>query len=171
MSKISEYKIRVTWLLVGLGGSLLIARTINGFEEVLKENVTLAAFIPLIVYMSDAVGTQMESIIVRELKDKQSFDLMKFFRFQFAVTLPIAITIAIISIIAISLIYQDMRLGVVIGVSLIGSILSSLLTGVFMPYWFWRFHEDPAEASGPIATVIQDFLSVLAFFLIAQGIY
>lgn len=58
---------RLPWLLVGLVGGVLIAGIIGRFEATLQEHLVLAAFIPLVVYMAGAVGTQMEAFIIRDL--------------------------------------------------------------------------------------------------------
>jgi magnesium transporter len=164
-----EIKTRISWLLFGLALSLGIAEVIKGFEDTLAENLILASFIPLVVYMSDAVGTQMESIIIRELNKKGKFNFSIFLRQQIAIVLVVALVVGIVGGVAVALLNGSPDLGVVIGGSLIGSIVSSLITGSVLPYLFWKSHNDPAEASGPVATAIQDFLSVVIFFLIAQA--
>jgi len=163
-----EIRTRLTWLTIGLVASLLIARLIHSFEEVLSHNIILASFIPLIVYMSDAVGTQMEAIIIRELNQKKKFHFGIFFRKQIVIIIPVGAIIAAVAAIALYFWQHNAELSYVIGISLFAGIISSILTGAIMPYLFWRLHEDPAEASGPVATVIQDFLSVLVFFSVAQ---
>lgn len=163
-----EIKTRVTWLLIGLVLSLCIAQVIKGFETTLTENLILASFIPLVVYMSDAVGTQMEAIIIRELNKKQKFHFTKFFHQQVIIVVSIAVIIGIVACAGVSFLNHSFNLGVVVGLSLIGGILSSLVTGTLLPYFFWKLHNDPAEASGPIATALQDLMSILIFFLIAQ---
>ena len=168
MSYIKEIKTRLLWLGIGLAASLLIANLINTFEDVLQQNIILAAFIPLIVYMSDAVGTQMESIIIRELNAKRKFNFRSFMSRQFKIVLPVAIIIAVVSAVILFFWQKDINLAYVVGIALFTGILSSLITGAVLPYIFWRLHEDPAEASGPIATVLQDFLSVLVFFSVAH---
>ncbi len=170
MNYAKEIKTRIVWLLIGLLLSLGIAQVIQGFETTLQENLILATFIPLIVYMSDAVGTQMEAIIIRDLNKKGKFDFNKFLRQQAIIVVVVALVIGTIGGVIVAVHDHSTALGLVIGISLIGGILSSLLTGSIMPYIFWRLHKDPAEASGPIATVIQDLLSVLIFFLIAQAL-
>lgn len=165
-----EIKTRVKWLLIGLALSLIIAEVIKRFEGTLQENLVLATFIPLVVYMSDAVGTQMESIIIRELNKPGKFNFVKFFRQQIIIVVVVAVVVGLASGVVITLLNDSIGLGVVIGLSLLGSILSSLITGSLLPYFFWRMHEDPAEASGPVATVLQDFLSVVIFLVIARAI-
>jgi magnesium transporter len=58
---------RLPWLLVGLVGALLSADLVGAFEEQLKDGVALAFFIPGIVYLADAVGTQTETVVIRGL--------------------------------------------------------------------------------------------------------
>lgn len=168
MVNVKEIKTRLLWLGLGLAASLMIAHVITSFEEVLHENIILASFIPLIVYMSDAVGTQMEAMIIRELNRKAKFRFQQFFCRQLLVVFPVAVIISAVSTGVLYLWHNDIRLSTVVGLSLFLGIMSSLVTGALMPYFFWRLHEDPAEASGPMATVLQDFLSVVIFFYIAQ---
>ncbi|MGZ9220215.1 MAG: CBS domain-containing protein, partial [Candidatus Binatia bacterium] len=58
---------RVPWLLVGLLGALLAADIVGAYEQQLQANVMLAFFIPGIVYLADAVGTQTETLVIRGL--------------------------------------------------------------------------------------------------------
>lgn len=58
---------RLPWLLVGLAGALLAAILVGVFEDALRRNVVLAFFVPGIVYMADAVGTQTETLVIRGL--------------------------------------------------------------------------------------------------------
>ena len=58
---------RLPWLLIGLVGAMIAALIVGGFEEDLHEQVILAFFVPGIVYMADAVGTQTETLVIRGL--------------------------------------------------------------------------------------------------------
>lgn len=159
---------RLPWLLIGLGGGLLAASVVNSFEETLSQNLILAAFIPLIVYMADAVGTQMEAFIIRDLAVNPNFSFVKYFLKQvFAVGLIgliISISLGIVSF----LLYGNSLISVVLGIALFFAILSSVFSGLIIPYLFGKLKLDPANASGPVATIIQDVLSVLVYFLIAS---
>ena len=67
-------RLRLPWLIIGLVGGTLASFLVSRFEEILSQNISLAFFLPLIVYMSDAVGTQTETIFVRNLaKGKVNF--------------------------------------------------------------------------------------------------
>ncbi len=58
---------RLPWLLVGLLGAMAATALVGGFERQLEANVLLAFFIPAVVYMADAVGTQTEAVLIRAL--------------------------------------------------------------------------------------------------------
>jgi magnesium transporter len=58
---------RLPWLLVGLAGAMASAAIVGAFEEQLEDNVLLAVFVPGVVYMADAVGTQTEALVIRGL--------------------------------------------------------------------------------------------------------
>jgi len=155
---------------MGLVGSLLIAQLISNFEDTLRENLILASFIPLVVYISDAVGTQMESIIIRTLSTEKHFDIKTFFSNQFLLTFTVGLTLSIIAGVGVFIFFDGISLAITVSLGLLGGIISSLFSGIIIPYYFWKFHQDPAEASGPIATVIQDFISIFVFFLVASVI-
>jgi magnesium transporter len=56
---------KLPWLLLGLAGAMVAAAIVGSFEEQLQEEVLLALFVPGVVYMADAVGTQTEAVIIR----------------------------------------------------------------------------------------------------------
>jgi magnesium transporter len=55
------------WLFLGLLGAIIAADIVGAFERRLEEHVLLAFFIPGIVYLADAVGTQTEALVIRGL--------------------------------------------------------------------------------------------------------
>lgn len=70
---------RLPWLIFGLIGGLATSVVVSRFEKALEGDIRLAFFIPIIVYMSDAVGTQTETICVRHLGRKAE-NFWKYFR-------------------------------------------------------------------------------------------
>lgn len=63
----AQVRARLPWLMVGLAGGFLAGGVASAFEASLKNEVSLAFFLPLVVYMADAVGTQTETVLVRRL--------------------------------------------------------------------------------------------------------
>jgi len=148
-------RIRFGWLLLGLIVSLFISKYIHQFEEVLQENILVVTFIPLVVYLADAIGTQMESIIIRTCSRDIRFNFSKFFYKQMLIVLVLGILLGGLGILGSYLMYSEITVSLGLGFAIFIAAVSALITGTIIPYLFWKLHKDPAEASGPIATVIQ----------------
>lgn len=161
-------KHRLPWLLIGLAGGLLAAKIVEYFENTLEQNIILATFIPLIVYMADAAKTQMEIFIIRDLATNPELKFKKYFLKQLIVILSLALITSAILAIAGKFLYQDVKVTMILGVGLFCAILSSVFSGLIIPYLFSKIKVDPANASGPIATIIQDISSIVIYFLVAS---
>lgn len=164
---LSSLRHRLPWLLVGLAGGVLAARIIGLFESTLSENLVLAAFIPLIVYMSDAVRTQMEAYIIRDLAFDAGLPFLRYFCRQLLVVTGLGALLSLVLGVSYAAIGGDKPIAVVLSVSLLFAVISSVSTGVVVPYVFSRMKLDPADASGPVATILQDMLSIVIYFGIA----
>ena len=160
---------RLPWLILGLLGGLLAAQIITNFEEILSRNLLLASFIPLVVYISDAVGTQMESFVIRDIAiHKGGIHFVKYFSKQFLIVTIMGVLLAA-GLYGVTLfIHGNPNLSLAITLSMFFAIESSIFTGIILPVLFRRVRLDPANASGPIATIIQDILSVTIYFLVAS---
>lgn len=163
----TSLKHRLPWLLAGLLGGIATAGIITGFEKTLEQNLVLAIFIPLIVYMADAIGNQMEAFVIRDLDKSVQFDFKKYIGKQLEVVGLIALILSVIIFIFSLISFYSMKLSFVIAVGLFCASISSVITGVMIPFIFSKLKLDPADASGPIATIIQDFSSLLIYFTIA----
>jgi magnesium transporter len=168
ISIFKSLKHRLPWLILGLLGGILSAKIVENFENTLSTNLILAAFIPLIVYMADAVGTQMEAFIIRDLAINKDLNFVSYFIKQTSIIILIAFISSLCLLIINSLIYKNNWLAIVLSLSLFIAIASSTITGLMIPYIFNKFKLDPANASGPIATIIQDVLSIIIYFSIAN---
>ncbi len=167
LSLITSFRHRIPWLLLGLIGGIFAAKVIGAFDEVLSKNLVLASFIPLIVYMSGAVGMQMETYIIRDLAVEKDIPFLRYLLRNCAVVFFIGFLLSSLLLGAHGLITGDWYLSLVLGSSLFGAIFSSVFTGLLVPYVFSRFALDPADATGPVATILQDILSIVIYFSIA----
>ncbi len=158
---------RLPWLLLGLLGGVMAAEIVGLFEATLQENIILAAFIPLMMYMGGAVLAQTQAFFIRDLSLNPQLNFRKYFLKQLSVVLIIALSISIAMIIIGLLRYQDLAVISIIPVALGAIIFSTMITSLIIPYLFHRFKFDPADGSGPIATVLQDLMGVIIYFLIA----
>lgn len=158
---------RIPWLMLGLFGGLIAAKIVDLFEVTLQKNLILAAFIPLIVYMSDAVGTQMEAYIIRDLALDTSLPFRRYFFKHLSVVVVTGAILSVVLFLAAGIFISTWHMALVLSLSLFGAVFSSVLTGLIIPYVFSRMKLDPADASGPVATIIQDMMSIVIYFGIA----
>lgn len=168
LSIFQSFKHRFPWLFIGLLGGIAMSKIINVFEDTIEQNLILAAYIPLVVYMASAVGEQMRIFIVRDFAVHNNFDFYKYFFRHFCIVFLIGILSSITLYILNMLLYGDLEVGFVLSFALFMAILSSVFTGLIIPSLFEKIRIDPANASGPIATIMQDTISVVIYFSIAS---
>jgi magnesium transporter len=159
---------RLPWLVVGLLGSLLAAGFIHRFEATLEENLLLAAFIPLVVYVSSAVAEQTQAFAIRDLAINPALRFSPYLFRQAAVTFFLAVAVGLILFGLGTFFYGSLAFGLVLAASNFLAILSSVGTGFVFPYFSQKlFRIDPANAGGPVAQVVQDVSAVLIYFSVA----
>jgi magnesium transporter len=158
---------RAPWLLLGLAAAMAAAIIVAQFEQNLESNLALAFFIPSIVYIADAVGTQTETLVVRGLS--LGVSVRNVARKEVLTGLALGLALAILAWPAVA-IWQGPAVGFVVATSVL--IACTLASGVAMalPWAFSAFGLDPAFGSGPLATVIQDLLSLVIYFAVAAVI-
>lgn len=158
---------RLPWLIGGLGGGLIIANVVGVFEHVLKTNVLLAAFIPLVVYMGGAVSAQLVTFMIRDLALHGRLQLRMYAVKHVSVVTAMAFLLSVMLGAVSYLLYGDAIVSAVLSIALFFAVVSSVLTGLIIPYLFVKCKQDPANASGPMATILQDLLSVSIYLVIA----
>jgi len=159
---------RLPWLLVGLGGGTLAAFVVGYFEVLLAEYVILAAFIPLIVYLADAVGMQIQLIFIRRLTIDPKIAVGRYFRQEVQITFVIALVLSLIMAGVTSWWIGDQALVAVLSLAVLITTLAAMVIAVLLPWLFVKTGRDPAVASGPFGTVIIDILSLLIYFTVAS---
>lgn len=163
---ITQFNKRAPWLLGGLLGGLVAAYTVRQFESYLEAQILLAAFIPTIVYMADAVGSQTQTIFIRSLSLQHKLNLRKYITREINIVFLLAIVLGVFSYILGAIILQSLSLGLVLGISIFFTIIMASTIAVLLPLILSKLKIDPAIASGPFATVIRDILSLLIYFLV-----
>ncbi len=170
VSIFSSLKNRLPWLVIGLLGGFLMSKVIVSFETTLAQNLILASFIPLIVYIGSAAQTQIGYFIVRDLAFNPKLNFLAYTFRQFKITLLIGLGLSILVFLSTFIFYADFAIALVLALAVFLAILSSIITGVLIPFIFHRLKLDPASASGPIATIIQDLISILVYLLVAKSL-
>jgi magnesium transporter len=159
---------RLPWLLIGLLGSALSAWLVGGFEEELSADVRLAFFVPGIVYMADAVGTQTETLVIRGLSVGAS--LRKAFRLETVTGLAMGLLLGAVTFPTVWLVLGSVDLAAVVAISLLAACTVATVVAMALPWAMQRAGRDPAFGSGPLATVLQDLLSLVIYFGVALAI-
>lgn len=159
---------RLPWLVLGLAGAMASAVLLGGFERRLSEQVVLAFFLPAIVYMADAVGTQTETLAVRGLS--VGVPIRRVVGKELGTGLLIGVLIAIAFFGFSVLVWGDTRVSVVVSLSLWASCSVASVVALVLPWLLQRLGRDPAFGSGPLATVVQDLLSLVIYLSVAMAV-
>jgi magnesium transporter len=160
---------RMPWLALGLLGGMLAGGVASMFEESLKREVTLAFFLPLVVYMADAIGTQTETILVRRMVYGRVSLFNQLWR-EASLGLLIGLTIGAAAWLGLWLLDGRGHVAAVVALTILCSSIVATLIASLLPWLLDRLRFDPAMASGPVATVLQDLLSVAIYLGIATAI-
>jgi magnesium transporter len=159
-------RLRLPWLVLGLIFGIITTLFVGQFEKLLSQNVKLAFFIPVIVYMSDAVGTQTETIYVRNLAKKQ-INFFTYLSKEFVIGMVLGSIFGIASGVFAMVWLGTVEVALTVGLAMFVSILAASVISLITPTVLYREHTDPAVGAGPFTTVIQDFVTLLIYFAIA----
>ncbi len=161
---------RLPWLLIGMMGGLLGAKVIGIFD--LENNFELAFFIPLIAAMGGNVGVQSAAIVVQGLANdslKMENIFQKLLK-ELGVGLLNGIICSIIILGAAFSLGYSMELSLTVSISLLAVIVFAALFGTFVPLTLEKYKIDPALATGPFITTVNDVLGLFIYFMIGQAI-
>ena len=159
---------RIPWLLLGLAGALVAADILGAFERQLQANVILAFFIPGIVYLADAVGTQTEAVLIRGLSVGVSIG--RVLRSEVVTGLAIALTLAFVFYPLALWRWNGGGIAVAVSLAIFAACATASTVAMALPWLLQKMGTDPAFGSGPLATVIQDLLSIVIYLAIATAL-
>lgn len=160
---------RLPWLLIGLVGSIIATWVVARFEHELNTRVAIAFFVPGLVYLADAIGTQTEAVAVRGLSLSHA-KLSSLVSGELRTGLLIGLALGAITFPMVWLAFGDMHLGAAVAFALFCASAVATTIGLLLPWLLNRFGSDPAYGSGPLATVIQDLLSLIIYFAVVSNI-
>ena len=161
---------RLPWLLIGMIGGLLGAKVIGVFD--LENNFELAFFIPLIAAMGGNVGVQSAAIVVQGLANdslKMENIFQKLIK-ELGVGLLNGIICSVIILGAAFSLGYSMELSLTVSISLLAVIVFAAVFGTFIPLTLEKYKIDPALATGPFITTVNDVLGLFIYFWIGQAI-
>jgi magnesium transporter len=154
---------RLPWLIVGLLGSTVATFIVARFEGALAAKPALAFFVPGLVYLADAIGTQSEAVAVRGLSLSR-VRLGHLLGNELRTGLLIGAVLALLAFPMIWFAFGELRLAGAVAIALGGASVVASMLGLLLPWLLGRLGTDPAYGSGPLATIVQDVLSLLIYF-------
>lgn len=163
-------KSRIPWIVILLFLGTITGSLIGVFEETLESVVLLAAFIPMIMDTAGNVGTQSLAVAVRNLTIDDERDRDGFFQTvknELGAGMIMGLVAGIVIIGLVSVVYGNPVLAGIISISMFITISISTVIGTVIPTIITKFKIDPAVASGPFITTINDSLGLLIYFTIA----
>ena len=160
---------RLPWLVFLLFASLLAGVLVSYYEASFLEMPVLVAFIPMIMGLAGAGGSQSSTVIIRsmavgEIQTKQYY---KAFIKEFAISLICGMAMGLIIFLYGMTVYQDVILGFVLWLGLLATIIFAKTLGMILPVLAKRCRIDPALISSPLVTIIADIFGIFAYFTFA----
>ena len=162
---------RLPWLLVNLVMGVLIAYSIQPFEEIIQENGVLAVLMPMVALLGGNSGAQSLAVIIRAMAvgDLPRGRAWRAVRREFYVGLTNAASLAVLAGAAAWIVSGgDVKVGVVMGVGVGLNLIVAGLAGAGIPVVMRRMGLDPALASNIFLTLVTDLVGFGGFLLTAR---
>lgn len=158
---------RLPWLLLGLAGSMLATLIMSRFEGALAIDPAIAFFVPGLVYLADAIGTQTEAVAVRGLSLSHA-RMRTIIGGEARTGVLIGLVMGGLTFPAVWLVFGSVHLAVAVAVALVVAGGIATTVGLLLPWLLGRLGSDPAYGSGPMSTIIQDLLTLLTYFVVVS---
>ena len=155
-SVFSHAKNRIVWLLVLMLSASITGAIITRYEDAFSAIPLLVSFIPMLMDTGGNCGSQSSTLIIRglALNEIRFRDIFKVIFKEFRIALIVSVVLAFANGLRIFLVYHDMKLAVVIGLSLIATVILSKLIGCVLPLAAKKVHLDPAIMAAPLITTL-----------------
>lgn len=161
---------RIPWLLIGLLGGILGSRVVGGFIGIIGQHPELALFMGLIAAMGGNVGVQSSAIVVQSLASgamSLQNDWVKLLK-ELAVALLNATILSALLLAYNYAINADMALTLTVSSALFSVVIIASLFGSLIPLFLKRINVDPAVATGPFVTTMNDILGMFIYLTLGS---
>ena len=162
-------RIRLPWLLTCILGSLLTGFVIRNFEVTLATEIALVAFIPVIMSTGGNTGLQSSTIMVRRiaLGDISVYNVMGNILKEIRTALILGCVCGLVLMVIARIWRGDLFIGIIIGTSMFFAVSASCIVGLLVPILFKKIKIDPAVASGPLITTLNDMVGITIYLLLS----
>ncbi len=166
------FRKRIGWLLILIFVNLISAGVISSYEDYVKEFITLALFMPLVIASGGNCGSQSATLMVRAIStsDLELGDWFTAVSKETFVGLLLGAAMAVIAGIVSQLYGGDYHIAIIVGLSMISIVFVANTFGALLPFVLSRLKIDPAAASSPLITSLMDVLGLMIYFSIAVAI-
>lgn len=174
------FKKRAGWLAVLFVGEMLTASAMGHFEDEIAKAVVLALFVPLIISSGGNSGSQASTLVIRAmaLGELKLRDALKVAKRELLTGLALGGVLAILGLLRVTLwdvffgSYGEhaVRIGLVVGFSLIGVVMFGTFVGSMLPLFLRRMGFDPASASAPFVATLVDVTGLVIYFSVASAV-
>ena len=172
---IMSIKKRLPWLLVLLALGLVVSSVVGIFESVVSELTIVICFQSLILDMAGNAGTQALAVTIRVLMDENLTvkNKVELVAKEMKVAFSNGFILGLIAVLALSFyisvfkhvaLFSAVAVALCIGASLLVAMVISGAVGTVIPLFFKKIHIDPAVASGPLITTINDLVAVVTYY-------
>ncbi len=165
-------KARIPWLIIGMIGGLIGAQIIGLFD--IEKHYKLAFFIPLITAMAGNVGVQSSAIVVQSIASKKLRVDSWTKRFMKEFSVAIINGLICCTLVFIICYFFDNTtnnlpiIPIIVSISLLTVMIFAALFGTFTPLILNKYKIDPALATGPFITTMNDVIGLFIYFSIAE---
>ncbi len=165
-------KNRIIWLLVLMLSAAFTGTIIAQYETAFAAVPLLVSFIPMIMGTGGNCGSQSSTLIIRGLATDEIRlkDVFKVLWKEIRVSTLVGIILAIVNGIRIIIQYNNIQLAIVLGLTLIATVIISKILGCLLPMLAKKLKLDPAIMAAPLITTVVDVCSILIYFQIATNI-
>lgn len=161
---------RLPWLILLLFIGMLTATILNGFESTIEQVTALTYFMPMIAGMTGNTGTQALATVIQGITSGNISrgKMGNVLRREFVVAILIGVCCSLLVAVIATVWKGNLILGFVVGSSLLFTLIVGTMAGALIPLTLHMLRIDPAAASGPLITTLNDIFSITIYFSIAS---
>ena len=162
-------KNRLPWLITCMLGSIITGLVIQMFEVTLTQMIILVSFIPVITATGGNSGVQASTVVVRGIAmghmdfSKVGEEIWR----QFKIAVSLGVVCSVVLTVLASVWKNNSSVGIIAGLSIFLVVVWSNFVGVTVPLMFKKLDIDPALASGPLITTLNDIIGVFIYLGVA----
>ena len=173
MSVLEHTKHRIVWLLILMLSATITGTIITNYEEAFSAVPILVSFIPMLMDTGGNCGSQSSTLIIRGLAtgEIELKDIFKVWFKEIRVALLVGVILSVVNGLRIAIQYSDVILALVVGITLLLTVILSKSLGCILPMAAKKLKLDPAIMASPLITTVVDTCSILIYFNVAVVLF